>query len=163
MIIFFFRVEFVLLFVSFRGRRVQVGFDGYARSVWFFFIQGGYSVFYFVVQKLFGQSLERVVDQEASGQVDQLEFLQSSVDLQLCGGEGRYVGLRGYRYVYVCGGQEGGVRVVVRVFWDIYFEEGNLERRESFGRSLTQREFQFYIKLKKSKDFFFLKFWSCIF
>lgn len=131
------RAESALLPASFRGRGAQAGPDGHARSAWPFPIQGGHPASHLVTQKLFRQSPERVVDQEASGQVDQLELLQSSVDLQLCGGEGRHAGLRGHRHVHACGGQEGGVRAAVRASWDTHLEEGNPERRESSGRSLT--------------------------
>lgn len=60
-----------------------------------------------VAQELLGQSPERVVDQEASGQVDQLELLQSGVDLQLGGGEWWHARLRRHRHVHTCGGKKG--------------------------------------------------------
>lgn len=42
------------------------------------------------------------MDQEAAGQVNQLELLQGGVDLQLGGGEGRHTGLRGHRHIHTC-------------------------------------------------------------
>ena len=58
-----------------------------------------------VAQELLGQSPEGVMDQEASGQVDQLELLKSGVDLQLGGGDRWHAGLRGHRHVHAWGAQ----------------------------------------------------------
>lgn len=79
-------------------------------------IQGGSPAPHLVAQELFRQSPEGVVDQEASGQVDQLELLQGSVDLQLGGGERRHAGLRGHRHVHawVARGKGEGMCVPAR-------------------------------------------------